>query len=94
MDNARWRGMSLEARYQHLHGTPQPEAEPVAAVAVSIPMRGPLTDEDRSAIRRVEARRELDAALRQEAEETARVRRVTLEGTAIGQLLGGNHGRR
>jgi hypothetical protein len=54
-------------------------------------MRGPLTDEDRAAFRRMEARRELDNALRAEAEQAEREKREfrdhVARNTAIGRLM-------
>ena len=98
MDHRRWQSMSLEARYAHHMGEPQPVAKPaVAAPSLWSALRDvPLSDEARATFRRGEARKQLDAALAAEAEQAERERRefrdYVVHNTAIGQLLGGHDG--
>jgi hypothetical protein len=93
MDHRRWQGMSLEARYQHLHGrSSQPVAEPVAAISLAS-MLGDAAFSEEELERHAHDRRtaramiELDRALAEQQAEEAKQRRALLDGTATGALM-------
>jgi hypothetical protein len=87
MDHARWRSMSLEQRYEALHGSPQSVDVPAA---VPFPTHIVLTEEERERqahdLRVAKAAIALENALAEEAKQAERERRVTVPG-AIGMLM-------